>query len=198
MQNSTKNLSAINVSYTTNHTIISYFSGKNLPENINGGTYPTMLSKDILKHLYSKQKPQDFTTPQSIKTKTISKENYKNNIISTTDNPADSITEIFSKTNLPSQNSSSLDLKLEVFNFKNKQPLLCLFTTPSYTYKFIRKQKDKEEILAYIDDIKNANFTKIEDKTAKNDEIYEYFAEICEKSTNQTFHTNTIKLKTFS
>lgn len=198
MSNSTKNLYAINVSYTTNHTAICCFSGNNLPESVNGGTYPTMLAKDIFEHLYKTQKPQNFSIPSSVKTKSISKENYKNNIISTTDNPTDSITEIFSKTNLPSQDTSTLDLKLEVFNFKNKKPILCLFTSPNYTYKFIRKEKDKEVILVNLDNVENANFTKFEDKTAKNNEIYEYFAEICEKSTNKIFLTNAIKLKTFS
>ena len=198
MPNSTKNLSAINVCYTTNHTIICCFLGKNLPESVNGGTYPTMLAKDICEHIYKTQKPQDFSIPSSVKTKSISKVNYKNNIISTTDNPTDSITEIFSKTNLPSQDTSTLDLKLEVFNFKNKKPILCLFTSPNYTYKFIRKEKDKEVILVNLDNVENANFTKFEDKTAKNNEIYEYFAEICEKSTNKIFLTNAIKLKTFS
>ena len=198
MSNSSKNTSAINISYTPNHTIISCISGKNMPENINGGTFPTMLSKDVLNHIYTKKKPTNFTKPSSIENKSISKTNYEKNIISTTDNPSDITTEIFSKTNLPSPSHSSLDLKLEVFNFKNKKPILCLFTSPNYTYKFIRKEKDKDTVLVNIDNLDNANFTKFEDKTAENDEIYEYFAEICEKSTNQTFHTNTIKLKTFS
>ena len=52
------NSDAYNISYTSSHTILTYFGGTKMPENINGSTYPTMLAKDIFNNLYQKQTPQ--------------------------------------------------------------------------------------------------------------------------------------------
>lgn len=195
--NSKNNLSAINVSYTTNHTIVCLFAGKNMPENINGGTYPTIITKDICDKLYGKNKPANFKKPNSVKTKAISKTDYSLGKISLTNNPSDSITELFSSTNLPQYKNSFLPTKLEVFNFENQPPILCFFTSPNLTYQIIRKENDKEVLLATIENLDDSKITKFEDKTVKNSQIYEYFVKICEKSSNLTHQTNSVKLKTF-
>ena len=198
MSNSKNNLLAINVSYTQNHTIVCVISGNNLPESINGGTYPTMLAKDVLEKLYSQKHPTNFKIPNSVTTKQISKSAYENGMISSTQNSTDSITELFSKNNTPSLDENSIDLKLEVFNFENKKPILCFFTSPKYTYHIHKKENDKEILLAIIDDIQNPKITKFEDKTSKNGQICEYFVKICEKSSLSTHQTNPVKLKTFA
>lgn len=54
-----------------------------------------------------------------------------------------------------------------------------------------------EEIISSIDNLNNSKFVKFEDKTALNNEIYEYLVEFCEKSTSKTYQTNSIKLKTY-
>jgi membrane carboxypeptidase/penicillin-binding protein len=196
--NSKNNLAAINVSYTSNHTIACLISGKNMPENINGGTYPTIITKDICDKLYRKNKPSNFKKPNSEKSKTISKTDYVLGKISLTDSPSDSITELFSNTNLPKQSNDFSSTKLEVFNFENQPPILCFFTSPNLTYQIIRKENDKEVLLATIENLNDSKITKFEDKTAKNSQIYEYFVKICEKSSNLTHQTNSVKLKTFN
>lgn len=192
------NTDSYNISYTTNHTILSYIGGTSMPPNINGATYPTMLTKDVLSELYKTKKPQNFTPPDSVVIKHIDKTDYQNNIISQTDNIRNSITETFAKNNLPQKTKTSLNLKLDVFNFENKKPILCFHTSQNYTYNIIRKQNEKEEIISSLTNINDSKIAKFEDKTAENDKIYEYFVEICEKSSNKTFKTNSVKLKTYS
>ena len=104
---------------------------------------------------------------------------------------------IFSKNNLPKKNHTSLSLKLEAFNFENKKPILCFFASENYDYKLVRKHNNNYEIITEFKNVKNFETIKFEDKTANNNEIYEYFVEICEKSTNKSFKTNTIKLKSY-
>ena len=194
---SKSNTDAFNVAYTSNHTILSYVGGTTMPESINGATYPTMISKDILNLLYKNNPPKDFNKPTSIITKLIDKDEYSKNIISETDDTSNSISEIFSKTNLPSQTKSSLNLKLDVFNFEDKKPLLCFFVSPNYSYQIIRKNKNKEETISSLQNIKNAKIIKFEDISAKKDEIYDYFVRITKNSTNEIFTTNNCKLKSF-
>ena len=195
--NSTKNIEAYNATYTSSHTIISYVGGTTMPENINGATYPTMMTKDILNILYKNNTPKNFETPNSIVIKNIDKNEYKNNKVVETDNINNSIKEIFAKNNLPNKNENSLSLKLEAFNFENKKPLLCFFVSPNYDYKLIRTNKNNYEIITELNNLKEYKIYKFEDKSAKINGIYEYFVEICEKSTNKTYKTNTIKLKSF-
>ncbi len=196
MPNSSKNLSAINVSYTTKHTIICYFGNKPMPEQINGSTHPTMLAKDILSELY-KTPPPAFQKPSSVVVKNLDKTDYNKNIVSTTTETENSIKEVFSKSNTPQNKTNSHSLVLDVFNFENKKPILCFFTSKNHTYQIIRKENDKDTILA---ELKNINFSKIakfEDKTAKSGHIYEYFVKIYENSINKQFQTNHVKLKSF-
>ena len=195
--NSKNNLEAYNVAYTSEHTIISYFGGTTIPNSINGATYPTMLSKDILNIIYSSHTPKNFSVPNTIIYKNIDKAEYQNNKVIETDNKSTSIKEIFSKNNLPKKNHTSLSLKLEAFNFENKKPILCFFASENYDYKLVRKHNNNYEIITEFKNVKNFETIKFEDKTANNNEIYEYFVEICEKSTNKSFKTNTIKLKSY-
>ena len=196
-QNSTKNTDAFSVAYTTNHTVITYIGGDNLNKNINGSTYPTMLNKSILQMLYKSQKPEDFKKPSSVETKTITKSDYQNNEIYLSDSD-DGINEIFSKQNLPKQKNTKPNLNLEVFNFENRKPILSFFTSNNFTYNIKRIQENKEETISSLSPTDELKITKFEDISAKNNEIYEYFVEICEKSTNKIYQTNKIKLKTFN
>ncbi len=197
LSNSSKNSDAFNVSYTSEHTVLCYVGGTVMPENINGATHPTILAKDVLNKLYQNKKPSDFSIPNSVISKQISKSDYENNIVSITENKNDSLTEIFAKNNLPKVSSSSLNLHLEAFNFENKKPILTFFACPNYSYSLIRKNANNKEIILTEENIENVKTIKFEDKTAKSNEIYEYYIEICEKSTNKKFETNKIKLKSF-
>ena len=96
---STKNTDAYNVSYTSTHTILSYFGGDTLSENINGSTYPTMLTKDVLERLYKTEKPKKFKIPTSVSKQKIDKNFYNNtNKISLTDDIHNSLEDYFKKT----------------------------------------------------------------------------------------------------
>ncbi len=194
---SKSNSDAYNISYTSNHVILSYVGGTEMPASINGATYPTMITKDVLSFLYKSKKPSNFQIPESVTKQSISKSDYQNNIVSKTDNPQNSIIELFAKSNLPPQTQTTLNLNLDVFNFENSKPILCFHTAPNYTYEIKRIHEKKEETLSSLNDINETKIAHFEDKTAKNDKIYEYFVEICEKSSNKIFKTNIVKLKSF-
>ena len=66
IQNSTKNSDAFSISFTTNHTVLSYLGETQMPENINGATHPTIINKNILNLLYNNNIPKKFTIPDSV------------------------------------------------------------------------------------------------------------------------------------
>ncbi len=192
----TKNTDAYNVSYTSKHTVLSYFGGRDMPEKINGATYPTLLTKDVYTALYSDSKPRSFTKPNSVEITKISKSDYQDNIVSLSTSDSDSISEVFAKTNLPTKKKLSQNAKIEVFNFENKKPIISFFISNGYSYKIVRRNEKAEEIISSA--INNNNeIIKFEDKTAKSHQIYEYFVEFCEKSSGKIIKSNTIKLKSF-
>jgi membrane peptidoglycan carboxypeptidase len=194
---SSKNIESFNAAYTSNHTILTYIGGTTMPESINGATYTTMLAKDILEHIYADTTPPNFKIPSTIETKQINKELYQKNIVAQTDDNKNSITEIFSTNNLPTQSIETLNLKLKATNIKGSEPTLQFFASPNYSYKIFRKSNKSIEIIETLEPLEIEENYIFEDKTAKNNQIYEYFVEICEKSTNNKNKTNSIKLKTF-
>lgn len=194
--NSSKNTDAYNISYTSKHTILSYFGAENMPENINGATYPTMLSKDILTKLYTDKKPDNFIIPKSVQKQKIDKKLYESGTISLTDADDNYLEEYFAKTNLPS-NKGSLSTELKVFNFENKKPIISFHSTSGNSYKIIRKNKKKEEVIFFLNNVKNAKIITFEDKNAQKDEIYEYYLQIINISSNKIYTSKHIKLKSF-
>lgn len=191
-----KNTDAYNVSYTSAHTVLSYFGGREMSEKINGATYPSMLSKDVYNMIYADEKPANFTKPHSVEKAMISKSDYKKNIVSITTDSKDGLSEVFAKANMPSQKKLTLNAKIEVFNFENKKPIISFFISDGYSYKIFRKNEKAEEIISSASE-QNDKIIKFEDKMAKSHEIYEYFVEFCEKSTGKTFKSNYVKLRTF-
>ncbi len=195
--NSANNTDAYNISYTSNHIILSYIGGDDLPSTVNGATYPTMITKDILDNLYLNNSPTSFKIPNSITHLKLDKTEYENNKLVVTEKQENIIEDIFAKNNLPIVTENSLNLKLDVFNLENHKPIICFFVSPNYTYKVIRKEKNKEETISSLNDVNLSKIAKFEDISAKNNHIYEYFVEICEKSTDKIYKTNSVKLKTF-
>ncbi len=195
VENSKKNTDAFNISYTNKHTVLTYFGGVKMPESINGATYPTLLTKDIFSNLYASFTPQNFVKPSSVVEKQISKSSYNKNILLITNDSSDSITEIFSKNNLPAKTDEN-KFEVEVFNFMSKKPIITFTKPNNYEYKIYR-QKDKK--LEIIDENSEQNIkVEFEDKTAKSDTIYEYFVVLYNKNTKKEIKSNVIKLKTFS
>ena len=66
------NTDAISIAYTTKHTMgvwMGNYDGKNnsyLPSNVNGGTMPTSVIKDVFSNVYSNNHPSDFAIPDSV------------------------------------------------------------------------------------------------------------------------------------
>lgn len=172
--NSTDNTDAYSISYTSNHTVITYIGDENLPKNISGSSYPTEINKEIFKNLYSSKKPKNFEI-----SKNLNQENLNN---------------------LKATNTSNYMLNtknLTALNLENRKPILMFFASKNNTYNIIRKHKNKEEIISSLNNLKIDKSIKFEDISAKNNEIYEYFIEICEKSTTKKYYSNSIKLKSF-
>lgn len=192
-----KNSDAYNISYTSKNLVLSYVGGKVMPESINGATYPTMLTKDIMEILYQDEKPLSFSKPNSVVKAKISKSDYEDNKIMLTDSSDDFIYEVFDKNNLPIEVKPTLDLKLTAFNFSGKKPILSFNVVSGYKYKLIRMENEKEEILSSFDDVSDDKNISFEDKLAKTDGIYTYFVQICENSSNKLYKTNEVKLKSF-
>lgn len=166
---SQKNSDAYCISYTTNHTIISHISGNNLSESINGSTYPTMINKQILNKLYKYNTPKSFKKLNSQNTQTLNKINQ----------------------------SQTINTNIEAINIVGRKPVICFKASKNYNYYIKRINEKKEETISSFTSIEYDKTIKFEDISAKNNEIYEYFIEICEKSTNKTYKSNHIKLKSY-
>ena len=196
-QNSKLNSDAYNISYTSEHTIITYIGGSELNESVNGSTYPTMLAKDILLSIYSSHTPQNFKMPTSVKKVNLNKNEYENNIISETTALEDCITEIFQKNNLPQKSNSSPTNQIFIQNSKSNKPKISFFVSPNFKYKLKRKNKTKEEIISSLANLENSQIITFEDKNAISGQIYEYFIEIYDKNDNFLQKSNSVKVKIF-
>ena len=195
--NSTKNICAYNIAYTSSHTVLTLICGDDMPETINGSTYPTMISKDILSSLYKTKQPKNFTVPKSVLTKEIDFDSYtqKNQIKQVQDDSKTKIIEYFSNDNKPNEIEQDL-FKLSVINTPKTKPILCFTLNKKYDFFVIKTQKKEEKII--FSSLKNEqNFVFFEDKTAKKNEIAEYKIKFCEKTTNEEFYSNSIKIRVF-
>ena len=193
--NSKKNICAYNVAYTTSHTVLTLITGDNLPESINGSTYPTIISKDILKKLYKTSSPQNFKKPSSVIQKNLDIDEYVKNKISVSADKTNSIKEYFQKEFAPVETEENL-FHLSVINTPKTKPLLCFTLNKNYDFSIIKTKKEEEKIL-FSSSKNTQNFVIFEDKTSKNNEICEYKIKFCEKSTNEEFYSNPIKIKAF-
>jgi len=193
--NSTKNLCAYNIAYTSSHTVLSLITGDSLPENVNGSTYPTLISKEILKTLYKSNKPKNFSIPSSVSKEKLNKLEYEQNNSLKLSTQEDSFEEYFSKENKPKVDEEKL-FHLSVINTPKTKPLLCFTLNKNYDFSVIKTQKKEEKIL-FSSSKNTQNFVIFEDKSAENNEICEYKIKFCEKSTNEEFYSNSIKIKTF-
>lgn len=193
--NSKKNICAYNVAYTTSHTVLTLITGDNLPESVNGSTYPTIISKDILKKLYKTSSPQNFKKPSSVIQKNLDIDEYVKNKISVSKDKTNSIKEYFQKEFAPVETEEKF-FHLSVINTPKTKPLLCFTLNKNYDFSIIKTKKEEEKIL-FSSSKNTQNFVIFEDKTSKNNEICEYKIKFCEKSTNEEFYSNPIKIKAF-
>ena len=210
LSSSKENTDAYNISYTTKHTLLSYFGGKVMPESINGSTYPTMLTKDILSIIYSKSRPNNFTKPSSVLKVKIDKKLYENeNIVKMTSDENNSLTEIFSKSSLPSSTNQN-NFSVQVANLKNKKPIIKMTLNDNFGLKLYRREIHELDYIKIFEHNPNdtainsnnnntSTFNQIifEDKTAISGEIYEYFVEFFDKNDKKIAKSTPQKLKVF-
>lgn len=196
--NSSKNLEAFNVSYTSEHTILTNVGGTIMPEYITGSNQPTLICKDILEILYGKKSPEDFKIPSSVENKIISKSDYEKNVVIQSNDNKNSFSEVFSKTNPPSQQKTIPNLEFEILNLENEKPILLFNLNKNYKAEIFRKSQNSNQLQLKNFETKNDDEKiKFQDNLAKNGEIYEYFVEFCEKSSEEIYRTKSIKLKSF-
>lgn len=184
------NSDAYNVSYTSEHTILSYFGGNKMPESVNGATYPTLLVKEILGSLYT-SRPGKFTKPTSVKSVKLSKALYDKGILSSAGAGEEYITELFARDNLPPETNGNSNIM--IINTPDRKPMIDFKTSENIKFKIFRK-KEKEEIISSGDESGHITF---EDKNAKSGEIYEYFVEFFDEKTNKSQKSDIFKLKVF-
>ena len=161
-KNSDKNTDAYNISYTKNHTILSWIGSNNenlLESNITGGGIPTLISRNILKFLYKDNLPQDFDIPDTIDFKEFDKiELAKNNYVY-----ADDIAPKSTKKLLPTPIDVDFDKDLSFSNMLNidinclrcdDYNLYTFIPNERISYKIIKRQMFIEET---VDEIKNSS-----------------------------------------
>lgn len=75
--NSEGNSDAIIAGYTTQNTVVTWYSG-DLPNSVNGSTAPCALTSSLLNKMYSNKTPSDFTPPNGIVELALDKESLYN------------------------------------------------------------------------------------------------------------------------
>ncbi len=184
ISNCKKNREAFCVAYTTSHTILTYFGGTQMSENINGSTHPTMLCKEILNKLYKNNKPKNFNIPSSIKLENTSSNQNENEAFEK---------DFFATDNLPS--FANQNLKINIYNFENKKPIIEFNLGNNYSYKIIRKEKEAEQTIS--SSASSIGLISFVDTLAESDKIYEYFVKAKSLSNNNEIESNHVALKTF-
>lgn len=102
-----KNQDGFNISYTTNHTVLSWLGETGTPSEkaspiYNGSTFATNITKDIMATLYDSSAPKDFVMPTSVKKIALDKdEYYKHNLVLKDELSSGVIYEIFASDNTP-------------------------------------------------------------------------------------------------
>lgn len=191
--NSKKNQLAYNIAYTPEHTILTIIQGTNLPETINGATHPTMINKEVLSLLYKSTSPTKFIPPNSVKLVSLDEESYSKNKLKKS-NIDSELKEYFNTSNLPNEDPE--EFKIKVINSPKTKPVICFTINKNYDFSIIRTHKKEEEII-FSSSENNENFISFTDKTAKSSKIYTYKVKFCEKSKNEEFFSNEVKLRVY-
>lgn len=117
------NKDAYCVAYTSEHIIgvwLGNSDDKNMSNSVSGGTYPTMIVKDVLGNLYNARKPEAFKKPDSVEYLYIDKNSYNddNEILLRDSDGKDSIGFYFSTDNKPNKNAVETPVTPVVKDYK--------------------------------------------------------------------------------
>lgn len=119
--NKGKNTDLFNISYTTEHIMLSWIANiKNneLPSTLHSSTQPTQIIKDICSYLYSSHKPNDFVKPEGVSYLPYDlvelKENHKLMTPSNEQSDRYIAYDYFKSDNFPSPYESNNNLELNI------------------------------------------------------------------------------------
>lgn len=74
------NIDAYCIAYTTSHIVavrLGNANGELMNNSVSGGNYPAAMVRDIFANLYENSHPKDFTVPESVEIKYLSKDEYE-------------------------------------------------------------------------------------------------------------------------
>ena len=183
--NGENNTDLYNVSYTTEHALITWIANikdNGLPNNMYSSVEPTEINKRILSQLYQNSKPTDFDVPSNIEKlpydRIEAEENHR--IVSPTTNLSRYILyDYFKSSNPPQDNNitNSIGLTSEL----SKSGAKISFTALKSKEYVVIKRTDKEEVLSTINDtskvieITDKDIFNYEEITyiVKSDDLYE-------------------------
>lgn len=205
-QNSTLNTDAYNVSYTSEHTIVSHLEADGVNEymssSVNGATYPTEMAKQMLLKLYATHSPADFLVPSSVGFYDIDTRSLLDNKVELA---GEDVLEKFKKkvllseNNLPpvAKNFEPHETELKVNMEENQKPSFNFDTKKENSYKLFRENviNNKKELVTKVDG-NNSSFLYT-DENAKSGEIYEYYIVVTNNESSKEKLSNIIKLMSY-
>ncbi len=202
---SNNNTDAFNVAYTSEYTIVSWIGALDenslLEPSVNGSTYPTLVSKDILQMLYKNNKPKDFSKSEDVVYEFIDTRSLKSGVVELADNNVSNNNKkvaLFNKKYLPeySKNFEIIIPTLEVSMEEGLKPTFNFIASEGHVYTLIRCDVNGEEKIIKV--FKNCKkVQKHTDYTAKSGQIYEYYLNIERDDVCELKQSNSVKLLSF-
>lgn len=177
------NTDAINVSYTSEHTIVSWISSNSsglLPSFVNGATYSTEISKSVLDNLYGLNSPARFIAPDDVVCLDIDTKSLLNNKVEIADSSVgmrDKKSALFNVRYIPplSKRTEPHQTRLTISMEEGEKPTFMFQTKEDNVYELYRENiiSGEKKIVYKIVGV-NAE-VQCTDKSAKSGEIYEYY-----------------------
>ena len=195
------NRDAWNASYTPEYTVVTWMGNMDsspLSPLVKGSSYPTLISREVIKSLYGDKPSGDFEIPEGIIMASLESKDFELQKLKLSENQDTTINDsigIFTLENLPSFTSKNDNylLSVNIENSINHPPQLIIKSKNVDRIIISRTNNDGSEIIAEItspDD--TVSFT---DKTANSNTIYSYKVAI--KKGDKTVASKEIKIKTF-
>lgn len=165
--NGNVNTDLFNVSYTTEHTVLSWISNikdNSLPENMLSSVHPTEINKQIFSYLYQNDKPKDFKKPTNVALLPYDLIEYEENnrIVAPTTNIERYIAYDYFKQDFPPvkmEIDSNISLNVDVDKFGAK---LSFYAKRNQTYNVYKKINEQEYLLKEVSS--RDDFVIIQDK----------------------------------
>ncbi len=196
---SSYNSDAYSVCYTTDYTIVSWIGaldGQKLDKSINGASYPTIMSRQVLEGVYANSSPADFARPSDVVELPIDTRKLplgKVELASDLTSTKFKRPSLFSTRHLPKVSEEVAEsVKLSVIMEDGQKPTLSFDTRTGGLYYLYRSElgKNNFKLLSEFAGEQNISFV---DQSASSHEMYEYF--VLSKFGQSQAKSNVIKLK---